>query len=150
MRVSSYSLGSSEGSPYFEATQRLAQEGYETFVLFMFGRKNQPQTLARIPLEQFDDVRTYLDKHSLDQELISIVAISKGAKYALNLTDKYSKISNLILIAASSYNFSGLRFKTGGSFWIYQGEELAYIDIKKSSLKAFSKSNTPLRIRNLK
>lgn len=34
--------------------KRLAEEGYETLAVFMFGMKNQKKTLARIPLEQFE------------------------------------------------------------------------------------------------
>ncbi|TKW70783.1 MAG: acyl-CoA thioesterase, partial [Bradyrhizobium icense] len=49
-------FGGSEGSPNFETAKRLAEEGYETFALFMFGMKNQEQTLRKIPLEQFEDV----------------------------------------------------------------------------------------------
>ncbi|WP_187142645.1 hypothetical protein [Acetivibrio ethanolgignens] len=48
--------GGSEGSPNFGEAQRLAEEGYETLAVFMFGMKNQQKTLVKIPLEQFEDV----------------------------------------------------------------------------------------------
>lgn len=133
-------FGGSEGSPNFETAKRLAEEGYETFALFMFGMKNQEQTLRKIPLEQFKDVINYINKNIKDNKPISVLGASKGAEYALNLASKYSEIDNLILIAPSSYNFAGLDFKDYGSSWTYKGEQLPYIDIKKSSFSSFLKN----------
>lgn len=133
-------FGGSDGGPNFETAKRLTEEGYETFALFMFGMKNQEQTLRKIPLEQFEDVISYINKNIKDNKPISVVAASKGAEYALNLASKYSEIDNLILMAPSSYNFAGLDFKDYGSSWTYKGEELPYIDIKKSSFNSFLKN----------
>ena len=133
-------FGGSEGSPNFENAKILAKEGYETFALFMFGMKNQEQTLRKIPLEQFEDVINYINKNIKDNKPISVLGASKGAEYALNLACKYPEIDNLILIAPSSYNFAGLDFKDYGSSWTYKGEQLPYIDIKKSSFSSFLKN----------
>lgn len=133
-------FGGSDGSPNFDNAKRLAEEGYETFALFMYGMRNQEQTLKRIPLEQFEDVINYINKNVKDNKPISILAASKGSEYALNLASKYHEIDNLVLIAPSSYNFAGLDFKDYGSSWTYKGKELPYIDIKKSSLKSFLKN----------
>lgn len=133
-------FGGSDGSPNFDNAKRLAEEGYETFALFMYGMRNQEQTLRRIPLEQFEDVINYINKNVKDNKPISILAASKGSEYALNLASKYHEIDSLVLIAPSSYNFAGLDFKDYGSSWTYKGKELPYIDIKKSSLKSFLKN----------
>ncbi|GAB7232609.1 acyl-CoA thioester hydrolase/BAAT C-terminal domain-containing protein [Facklamia hominis] len=133
-------FGGSEGSPNFENAKILAKEGYETLALFMFGMKNQEQTLRKIPLEQFDDVIGYVNKNIKDNKPISVLGASKGAEYALNLASKYHEIDNLILMAPSSYNFAGLDFNDYGSSWTYKGEELPYIDIKKSSFNSFFKN----------
>ena len=133
-------FGGSEGSPNFETAKRLAEEGYETFALFMYGMKNQQQTLRKIPLEQFEDVISYINKNIKDNKPISVLGASKGAEYALNLASKYPEIDNLILISPSSYNFAGLDFKDYGSSWTYKGKELPYIDIKKSSFNSFLKN----------
>ncbi|MDO4671258.1 MAG: acyl-CoA thioester hydrolase/BAAT C-terminal domain-containing protein [Aerococcus sp.] len=130
-------FGGSEGSPNFENAERLAKEGYETFALFMFGMKNQEQTLGRIPLEQFEAVIDYINKNIEAKQPISVLAASKGAEYALNLASKYHEIDNLILIAPASHNFAGLDFNDYGSSWTYKGNELPYIDIKKSSFSSF-------------
>ena len=132
--------GGSEGSPNFENAEILAKEGYETFALFMFGMKNQEQTLRKIPLEQFEDVINYINKNIKDNKPISVLGASKGAEYALNLASKYPEIDNLILIAPSAYNFAGLDFNDYGSSWTYKGKELPYIDIKKSSFSSFLKN----------
>ena len=133
-------FGGSDGGPNFEKAKSLAEEGYETFALFMYGMKNQEQTLAKIPLEQFEDVISYINKNIKDNKPISVLGASKGAEYALNLAGKYPEIDNLILMAPSSYNFAGLDFKDYGSSWTYKGKELPYIDIKKSSFNAFLKN----------
>ena len=133
-------FGGSDGSPNFDNAKRLAEEGYETFALFMYGMRNQEKTLRRIPLEQFEDVINYINKNVKDNKPISILTASKGSEYALNLASKYHEIDNLVLIAPSSYNFAGLDFKDYGSSWTYKGKELPYIDIKKSSLKSFLKN----------
>ena len=133
-------FGGSEGSPNFENAELLAKEGYETLALFMFGMKNQEQTLRKIPLEQFEDAISYINKNIKDNKPISVLGASKGAEYALNLACKYPEIDNLILIAPSSYNFAGLDFKDYGSSWTYKGEELPYINIKKSSFSSFLKN----------
>lgn len=133
-------FGGSDGSPNFDNAKRFAEEGYETFALFMYGMRNQEQTLRRIPLEQFEDVINYINKNVKDNKPISILAASKGSEYALNLASKYHEIDNLVLIVPSSYTFAGLDFKDYGSSWTYKGKELPYIDIKKSSLKSFLKN----------
>ena len=133
-------FGGSDGGPNFEKAKSLAEEGYETFALFMYGMKNQEQSLRKIPLEQFEDLISYINKNIKDNKPISVLGASKGAEYALNLASKYSEIDNLILIAPSSYNFAGLDFKDYGSSWTYKGEQLPYIDIKKSSFSSFLKN----------
>lgn len=128
--------GGSEGSPNFENAKRLAELGFETLAVFMFGMKNQPKTLVKIPLEQFEDVLSYIK----DVKPITVFGASKGAEYALNLAAKYEQISNVILIAPSAYNFSGLDFNNYGSSWTSNSKELPFIDIKKSSFLAFLKN----------
>ena len=76
--------GGSEGSPNFETAERLAKNGYETLAVFIFGMKNQPKTLARIPLEQFKDVLKYVDTFIENKEPITVFGASKGAEYVLN------------------------------------------------------------------
>lgn len=123
--------GGSEGSPNFNEALRLAKEGYETLSVFMFGAKNQQKTLVKIPLEQFEDVLDYIHSNINENTPITVLGASKGAEYALNLATKYKEIDNLVLIAPSSYNFSGLDFVNYGSSWTWKGKELPFIDLKR-------------------
>ena len=132
--------GGSEGSPNFDEARRLAEEGYETLAMFMFGMKNQQKTLVRIPFEQFEDVFKYIQNNIEEKEPITVFGASKGAEYTLNLVTKYEEISNVILIAPSAYNFSGLDFNNYGSSWTWKNEEVPFIDIKKGSFFAFLKN----------
>lgn len=132
--------GGSEGSPNFKEAERLAKAGYETLAVFMFGMKNQPKTLVRVPLEQFEDVLQYINKTIKDKTPITVLGASKGAEYALNLATKYKEISNLILIAPSAYTFAGLDFNHYGSSFTYKNKEIPYIDIKKASSMVFIKN----------
>lgn len=124
--------GGSEGSPNFEEAKRLAKGGYETLAVFMFGMKDQPATLSKIPLEQFDDVLRYVHC-KVGSGPITLLGTSKGAEYALNLAVKYPEISNLVLIAPSAFNFAGTDLERYGSSWTWKGEELPYIDLKNVS-----------------
>ncbi|RIY23706.1 hypothetical protein CJI50_05615 [Bifidobacteriaceae bacterium NR021] len=49
----------------------------------MFGQNNQPKILARISLEQFEDVLSYIDYENIDHDTITLIGVSKGAEYAL-------------------------------------------------------------------
>lgn len=132
--------GGSEGSPNFEKAKRFATEGYETLAVFMFGMKNQPKTLTRVPLEQFEDVLNYMNKTIKNKNPITVLGASKGAEYALNLAGRYEEISNLILIAPSAYTFAGLDPYNYGSSWTYKNKELPFINTNKSSFLALIKN----------
>lgn len=49
----------------------------------MFGQNNQTKTLARIPLEQFEDVLSYINYENIDHDTIALIGVSKGAEYVL-------------------------------------------------------------------
>ena len=129
--------GGSDGTPNYAQAVDFAKNGYEVMSLFMFGQKNQPKTLARVPLEQFEQTLRYVEAHARSASPLTVMGVSKGAEYALNLTSKYPQINNAILAAPSAYNFNGLDFENYGSSWTWQGKELPYIDIQKTSLGHF-------------
>ncbi|MCI5825774.1 MAG: hypothetical protein MR006_03830 [Arcanobacterium sp.] len=129
--------GGSEGTPGYENAVKYAENGYEVLSLFMFGRPNQPSTLTKIPLEQFDDVLSYLREIGADTGSLTVVGASKGAEYALNLAVKYPQIAHLILISPSAYIFNGLDFKNYGSSWTWRGAELPYVDVKQGSFSDY-------------
>lgn len=134
--------GGSDGSPFFEVARTYAEQGYETLSCYMFGMKNQPEELTRVPLEQFADVFDYIDANIENRTPITLIGASKGAEYVLNLASKYDAVDNAILIAPVAYSFSGLT--NGGtsraSSWTWEGEEVPYIDINKAAFPVILKS----------
>lgn len=128
--------GGSDGGPFFEMAQSYAEKGYETLAVFMFGMKNQPKELVKVPLEQFDDVLAYIDKNIKDHDIITVMGASKGAEYVLNLGVRYKEISNVVLLAPVGYCFSGLsseNYGSSSSSWTWVGKEVPYVDLNKSS-----------------
>lgn len=129
-------FGGSEGSPNYGVASRLAESGYETISLFYFGMENQQKELFMIPLEFFDEVLEYIDGNIEDDNIITLLGISKGAELSLNLAIRYDEIDNLILFAPSEYNYMGLSYTSRDmhSSWTWKGEELPYIDMTKGDI----------------
>lgn len=130
-------FGGSEGTPGYDQATEFAQNGYEVFSMFMFGQPNQPKTLTKIPLEQFENIYSVIQTEAVSDTPITVFGASKGAEYALNLATKYPEIDHLILVSPSAYTFAGLDFNQYGSSWTWKGKELPYIDLKRSSLPIF-------------
>ncbi|MCR5330998.1 MAG: hypothetical protein K6E62_07405 [Lachnospiraceae bacterium] len=150
--------GGSDGSPFFEVAQSYAEKGYETLSVFLFGMKNQPKELTGVPLEQFADVLDYIDSSIEDHDPITVMGVSKGAEYVLNIAAKYDEISNVILMAPVAYTFSGLNSSavSSASSWTWEGEEIPYIDIQKAPFSSVCKdmllpmmTGAPLNFRDL-
>lgn len=144
--------GGSEGSPNYAMAIDLAKHGYETMAVFMFGQPHQPKTLVKIPLEQFSSVLDEVRNLGKEKEPLTVLGVSKGAEYALNVATKYPQIDQMILMAPSCYCFSGLDFKDFGSSWTWKGQELPYVSTKKSDFGDVAKGiilpqifKTPLR-----
>lgn len=126
--------GGSDGSPFFEVAQLYAEKGYETLSVFLFGMKNQQTSLTKVPLDQFDDVLDYINNNIDDNTPITVMGVSKGAEYVLNLAARYDEISNVIVMAPVAYTFSGLSSDavSSSSSWTWKGEEVPFIDIQKA------------------
>lgn len=134
-------FGGSEGSPGYWYAREYAKKGYEVLALFFFGMENQENELVKVPLDFFDEVLTYIEKHIKDGDIITIDGGSKGAELALNLATRYPQIDNLILRSPSAYSFSGLpkdNYNEVYSSWTWNGKEVPYINIQKSGMLAGS------------
>lgn len=149
-------FGGSEGTPGYDQAKIFAQNGYEVFSMFMFGQPNQPKTLTKIPLEQFEDILSVINTEAVSETPITVFGASKGAEYALNLAAKYSEIDHLILVSPAAYTFAGLDFSQYASSWTWNGNELPYIDLKRSSLPIFLSGmvvpqviNSPVRYKGI-
>lgn len=127
-------FGGSEGSSYYNMAKVIANNGYEVLSLYFFGQDKQPKELNRIPIEFFSNAIAYIKENFLSLHPLTIVGASKGAELSLLLTEYYSEIDNLILIAPSSYRFQGLDILNSTSSWTCNGEDLPYIDFKNVAI----------------
>ncbi|EHJ52653.1 acyl-CoA thioester hydrolase/BAAT C-terminal domain-containing protein [Streptococcus macacae] len=131
-------FGGSDGTPAYEQAVQLAKEGYQVLALFFFGMPNQQKTLARVPVEYYQEIESYISQHFNQPDVITLIGTSKGAEYALLLASLYDSIDNVVLYAPSSYVYAGLDFKDYSSSWSQNGEALPYLDVRsESSLKLF-------------
>lgn len=127
-------FGGSEGGSYYDMAKIIANHGYEVLALYFFGKPNQPKLLNRVPIEFFDKAIEYIKCHFDSKHPLTIVSASKGAELALVLSEYYTEIDNLILIAPSVYRFQGLDVYNSQSSWILKGKELPYISFERVSL----------------
>ena len=124
--------GGSEGSAALERAVQLADEGYEVLSLYFFGQDNQRPALAGVPLEQFDEVLSYIDANVAEPRPVSVIAPSKGAEFALLLAQHGYGLDNVVAFAPAHFTYNGLDPAGGmgsGSF-TDRGEELPYASFR--------------------
>lgn len=124
--------GGSEGSAALNRAVELADAGYEVLSLYFFGQDNQRPALAGVPLEQFDEVESYIDAHIADPRPVTVIGSSKGAEFALLLAEHGYPVDNVVAFAPAHYTYNGLDPSggmNGGSF-TDRGEELPYASFR--------------------
>jgi hypothetical protein len=109
----------------------LASRGFNVLSVPFFGEKGLPDKLSRIPLEYFEKVFAWLEKHPVTAgKEFSILGMSKGAEAALLLASRYSSlIHRVVLWAPHAYCFQGIAYKNESS-WTYAGKDLPYVELK--------------------
>ena len=133
--------GGSEGSPNYNRAKQLFDAGYEVLSLYFFGQPNQKPTLANIPLDQFDEVTSYINEHVEDPAPLTVIGASKGAEFAELLAARGYPVDNVVAYAPAHYSYSGLDF-TGGEdlpSFTDKGETVEYGSFRKSSISAGAK-----------
>lgn len=126
--------GGSEGGPDYSRGQLLHDEGYEVLSLFFFGQPNQAPALSKVPLEQFEEVRAYIEKH-VGEGPVTVVGTSKGAEFALLLAAHGFDLDNVVAFALAHYSYSGLDFSSfedTPSFTL-RGEDVPFASIRNAS-----------------
>lgn len=101
--------GGSEGSPNYERARQLAEHGYETLAVFLFGQPGLPPTMADVPLEGFEGVRGFVDKQCGGGP-VTVIGTSKGAEFALLLAARAFAVDNVVAFAPGHYSYAGLDF----------------------------------------
>ena len=140
-------FGGSEGSSNYNMAKMMANNGYEVLSLYFFGKDNQPSQIRRIPIEFFSNVITYINKHFSSLHPLTLLGASKGAELSLILSEYYSEIDNLILIAPSAYRFQGWDMMNDVSSWTYNNKDLSYISLKNASIIEKVKINLQYALR---
>ena len=123
----------------------LASHGINAVGLAYFQEEGLPSALARIPLEYFEQVVSWLQSHpSVGPKEIEILGISKGGELALLLASRYPFVTKVAAFGPHAYCFQGLNFRTVSS-WTYQGADLPFIRLSirvlvESVLRAFMRN----------
>ncbi|GAB3084702.1 dienelactone hydrolase family protein [Corynebacterium aquatimens] len=104
--------GGSEGSPAYDTARSLYDDGYEVLALYFFGADNQKPTLANVPLEQFDEVTSYIADNVADATPVTVIGASKGAEFAALLAQHGFGVDNVVAFAPAHYSYSGLDFSS--------------------------------------
>lgn len=115
--------GGSEGSPAYEQAKVLSSQGFEVMSLFFFGQSNQVPTLARVPLEQFEEVTAFIDATVDQPRPITVIGTSKGAEFSAALACHGFAVDNLINFAPADHFYPGLDFHSRDELpsFTYQG-----------------------------
>jgi len=108
----------------------LASRGFNVLSVPFFGEKGLPEKLSRVPLEYFEKVFAWLEKHPVTAgKEFRLLGMSMGAAAGLLLASRYPFIHRVVLWAPHAYCFQGIAFRNESS-WTYEGKDLPYIEMK--------------------
>jgi dienelactone hydrolase len=123
-------LGGSEGglgSGTTRAARALQAAGFSVFQLSYFRSPGQPQALARIPLEGFEQALSWLERQpAVDPKRLGLVGGSKGAEAVLLLATREGQVKAVVAGMPSSVAWPGFSW-TGpaeGSSWTEGGKDV--------------------------
>lgn len=105
-------FGGSEGSPAYEQARALCAQGYEVLSLFFFGQPNQVARLARVPLDQFDEIEAYIHTTIDHPTPITVIGTSKGAEFTAELAAHGYAVDNIVNYAPADHSYPGLDFSS--------------------------------------
>jgi len=126
-----YFGGSEGGLPEWEDMnfykEDLPQMGIPTLGVAYFGSKNTSETLAKLPLEYWEEVITTFKKRpDIEGKKIVVDGISKGGELALLLGSIFNEVDAVISKAPSSVIWQGITWENVSS-WTFKGEELPFV-----------------------
>ncbi len=108
----------------------LAENGYDVYALYYFGKKNLNKELVEVELSIFEDMLKYVRSETRNAEKVTLIGSSKGAEMSLLLAQYYpDDVDSLVLYAPSAYVWPGLSWedRTERSSWKYKGEPLKFL-----------------------
>ena len=128
-------LGGSEGGIAHKLAEVIVQTGRPVLAIAYFDMGELPDELEYIPLEYFEQAKTWLQqKHPLAKH-ITLVGWSKGAELSLLLAAKDPIFNHVVAIAPSSVVWAGILQdwqKTPGSSWTENNTPLPHIAFASS------------------
>ena len=130
--------GGSEGSPNYEQAKMISEQGYEVLALYFWGQEGQAPTLANVPLDQFDEVETYI-KDTIDLPTpITVIGTSKGAEFSAELVAHGFAIDNLVNFAPADHTYFGLDYTTQDELpsFTYRGEAVSFASYRNGDVGA--------------
>lgn len=133
--------GGSEGSPDYERARAVFEQGYETLALYFWGQEGQTPTLANVPLEQFDEVETYIEEHVERPFPLTVIGTSKGAEFSAELAAHGFAIDNLVNFAPADHTYSGLDYTTQDDLpsFTYRGEPVPFASFRSADFDVAAK-----------
>lgn len=125
-------FGGSEGSPNYEQAKALSEQGYEVLSLFFFGQPNQVPTLARVPLDQFDEISEFIHANIERPTPITLIGSSKGAEFTAELAAHGYAFDNLVNYAPADHTYAGLDFSSRDEkpSFAYRGEDVPFASFR--------------------
>lgn len=133
--------GGSEGSPGYEQAQMIAQQGYEVLALYFWGQDGQAQTLANVPLDQFEEVEAYIKDNIRQQAPLTVVGTSKGAEFGAELAARGFPIDNIVCFSPADHSYFGLDFSSENPqpSFTYGGQPVSFASYMDGDLSAGAK-----------
>lgn len=125
--------GGSEGSPSYAQAQSIADQGYEVLGLYFWGQPNQMPTLANIPLEEFNEVVSWIETNIDQPRPITAIGASKGAEYTALLAAYGFGLDNLVNYTPGDHSYPGLDFSGQAELpsFTYQGAPVPFASLRR-------------------
>lgn len=133
--------GGSEGSPGYEQAKAISEQGYEVLGLYFWGQEDQTPTLANVPLDQFEEVQTYIRDNVDRPTPITVIGTSKGAEFSAELAAHGFAIDNLVNFTPADHSYAGLDYTSQNEFpsFTYRGQAVPFVSLRKADPSASAK-----------
>lgn len=125
-------FGGSEGSSMLYKGIELAEEGFEVFSLYYFGRVGLASSLDLVELSFIEEVFDYINYLKIDASVLTILAASRGTELALLIAKHYQLNANLVLYSPSAYVFIG---DNNHSAWQLNGAPFSFIHFSEETIQ---------------
>lgn len=132
-------FGGSEGGLDWNHARLLAENGYEVWAMFFFGRPGQSSELVQVDLGFFDDLTARIDAEARRPGPLTVIGTSKGAELSLVLARDSDAIDNAVLFSPETYVQQGLTLDGGErSSWTREGTDVPHLSFRDAGMGALA------------